>query len=193
MFQRSQRLTAVALAMALLCGPSTFAENRTARRTDLRQLEADLERVFGKRSTAPASRTATEPRVEASHEAILDAMNRERTSRGLVPLRMNAALSRAAQDRVQDMLDKRYFAHVSPDGIDPFTWALRHGYRYRMIGENLASGYRGTRVVDGWMNSPGHRANILQQRFDEVGIAIAGDSPRSGTRGPLVVAMYGTR
>ena len=191
MFQRSQRFTALALAMALVIGPSTFAENRTASRTDLGQLEADLERVFGKRSTAP--RVSTEPRVAASHEAILAAMNRERTTRGLVPLRMNAALSRAAQDRVQDMLDKRYFAHVSPDGINPFSWALRHGYRYRMIGENLASGYRGTRVVDGWMNSPGHRANILQQRFDEVGIAIAEDSPRGGTRGPLVVAMYGTR
>lgn len=186
MFQCTQRLTAVALALSLALGPSTFAENRTSRRTDLRQLEADLERVFGKRDRTVVA-------VDSAPEAILDAMNRERAARGLAPLRMNAALSRAAEDRIHDMFDKRYFAHVSPDGIDPFTWAIRQGYRYRMIGENLAAGYRGTRVVDGWMNSPGHRANILERRFDEVGIAIAEGSPRRGTKGPTVVAMYGRR
>ena len=126
--------------------------------------------------------------------ALVAAMNRERIARGLGELRLNSRLSRAAQDRVEDMLAKRYFAHVSPDGVDPFTWVLRRGYRYRLVGENLALGYRGSQsVVTGWMNSPGHRANILKSRFEEVGIAFVDASPERGYRGPLVVALYGTR
>jgi uncharacterized protein YkwD len=118
-------------------------------------------------------------------------MNRERAARGLGPLRLNPTLSDAAGDRIDDMFAKRYFDHVSPDGVQPFVWATRRGYRYRLIGENLAVGFRGTSVVDGWMRSPGHRENILQRGFDEVGIAIADGAPQRGYKGPTVVAMYG--
>ena len=138
----------------------------------------------------PAS-TFAENRSRAA--TLVDAMNRERAAHGLAPLRLNARLSLAAEDRIDDMFAKRYFAHVSPDGIDPFEWVLQRGYRYRLIGENLAVGYRGRAVVDGWMHSPGHRENILQRGFDEVGIAIADGSPRRGYRGPTVVAIYGRR
>jgi uncharacterized protein YkwD len=172
--QRFQSFTALALAFALIVTPSTFAENRSTRRTNSAQ-----------------GRVATS--VTNGVESILEAMNRERTARGLVPLRLNSRLSEAAQDRVGDMFSKRYFAHVSPDGINPFHWVRRRGYRYRLIGENLAVGFRGTRVVDGWMHSPGHRANILERGFNEVGIAVANGSPQRGYKGPLVVAMYGRR
>jgi uncharacterized protein YkwD len=131
------------------------------------------------------------PRRTSPADAIVAAMNRERTSRGLRPLRLNDQLSQAANDRIGDMFAKSYFAHVSPDGLQPFVWAQQRGYRYRLIGENLAVGYRGIAVVDGWMRSPGHRENILQRGFDEVGIAIADGAPRRGYRGPTVVAMYG--
>jgi hypothetical protein len=96
--------------------------------------------------------------------------------------------------RRSDMLAKRYFAHVSPDGIRPFTWVRANGYRYRIVGENLALGYRsGQATVAGWMGSPGHRENILQRGFNEVGIAVAESSPSRGDRGPLVVALYASR
>jgi uncharacterized protein YkwD len=124
-------------------------------------------------------------------ETLVAAMNRERAARGLGPLRLNPTLSDAASDRIGDMFAKRYFDHVSPDGVQPFVWATRRGYRYRLIGENLAVGFRGTSVVDGWMRSPGHRENILQRGFDEVGIAIADGAPQRGYKGPTVVAMYG--
>ncbi|HEX6084246.1 MAG TPA: CAP domain-containing protein [Thermoanaerobaculia bacterium] len=181
MNQQIQRLTALALAFVLLFAPSTFA--------DVSQLRADMERVFAKRGLKPA------PHQPAPHSQreILEAMNRERAAHGLGPLRLNAALSEAAGDRIDDMFTKRYFAHVSPDGVQPFVWAARRGYRYRLIGENLAVGYGGTRVVDGWMKSPGHRENILQRGFDEVGIAIAAGAPQRGYKGPTVVAMYGRR
>ena len=127
-------------------------------------------------------------------DALVDAMNRERAAAGLGLLRLNAALSAAAEDRMHDMFAKHYFEHVSPDGIDPFSWAEKRGYDYRQIGENLAVGYpRASDVVDGWMHSDGHRANILGAGYDEVGIAVADGSPRRSFRGPTVVALYGKR
>ncbi|HSP34625.1 MAG TPA: CAP domain-containing protein [Thermoanaerobaculia bacterium] len=125
---------------------------------------------------------------------LLAAMNRERAVYGLQPLHLSAQLSCAASDRVNDMFEKQYFDHVSPDGIDPFTWADRRGYDYREIGENLAVGYRtAASVVDGWMHSSAHRNNILKPAFREIGIATAAASPTHKYIGPLVVAMYGTR
>lgn len=195
MSQGIQRLIALAAIVALALPPSAFAENRSRGRTDLEKLAAELESRLGRGSvivsrgtTTPSSRT-----TPTQANAILGAMNRERAAYGLGPLRFNDKLTLAAGDRVGDMLEKRYFAHVAPDGLEPFVWAQQRGYRYRTIGENLAVGYRGTAVVDGWMRSPGHRENILQRSFDEVGIAIADSAPQRGYRGPLVVAMYGSR
>jgi uncharacterized protein YkwD len=192
MSQRTQRLTSSLVALALLVASSAFAENRSRGRTDLEKLAAELEARLG-RGSVVLERGAPSRTAPTAENAILAAMNRERASRGLGPLRINARLSQAAGDRVQDMFAKRYFAHVAPDGLEPFVWATQRGYRYRIIGENLALGFRGTAVVDGWMRSPGHRENILQQKFDEVGIAIADGAPQRGYRGPLVVAMYGAR
>lgn len=193
MRQRFQRLIALTAVLAVLVPPSASAEKRTQSRTAA-QLEAEMARVFGaRRSTQKRTAQATMLPSRGEVASILEAMNDERATRGLGPLRLNQQLSRAAQDRVEDMFAKNYFAHVSPDGVEPFVWVTRHGYRYRIIGENLAVGFRGMSVVDGWMRSPGHRENILQSAFDEVGIAIAEGSPRRGYRGPLVVAMYGAR
>lgn len=202
MFMRHQRLIASVVAVALVLPLSAFAENRSRGRTDLERLAAELEARLGKGSVrierGRPSSTTRQPapsvmRRDTVQETILAAMNRERAAYGLGPLRLNEQLSLAAGDRIGDMFAKRYFAHVAPDGLQPFTWARQRGYRYRMIGENLAVGFRGTTVVDGWMNSPGHRENILQRGFDEVGIAIADGAPQRGYRGPTVVAMYGSR
>ena len=198
MSTRIQRLASVALAALLLLPASTFAENRSSRRTSTDELAAEMERVFGAKRTmrksAPASAaTPSVMRTTTVADTLVDAMNRQRAAHGLGPLRLNSKLSLAANDRIGDMFAKRYFAHTSPDGIDPFEGVQHRGYRYRLIGENLAVGYRGTAVVDGWMRSPGHRENILQRGFDEVGIAIADGSPRRGYKGPTVVAIYGRR
>ncbi len=125
-------------------------------------------------------------------QAVVEAMNLERAQYGLRPLRINARLSAAAVDRLNDMFRQRYFNHVSPTGREPWAWVERRGYRYREIGENLAVGYRSAdAVVGGWMHSPGHRANVLGGGYDEVGVAIAPGSPEGGYRGPTVVALYG--
>ena len=206
MSHTSQRLTSLIVAFAILFPLSLFAESRTRSRTDLEQLAADLERALGRgsvtleRPAKPSERQAPPSPARAGAESsgyaqsVVDAMNRERAAHGLGPLRLESRLSLAAEDRVEDMLARRYFDHVSPEGVSPFSWVKARGYRYRLVGENLALGYRNSQsVVTGWMNSPGHRENILESGFDEVGIAFADASPTRGYRGPLVVALYGRR
>jgi uncharacterized protein YkwD len=129
--------------------------------------------------------------TEISAESIVAAMNAERRQRGLGELRLDARLNAAAADRARDMFAKGYFNHVSPDGTQPFVWVKNHHYRYATIGENLADGYRSARaVVDGWMHSPGHRANVLGTSFEDVGLSIVRGSPNRHTNGYTVVALY---
>jgi len=192
MVPRFQRLTALVIAAVLAVPLSLFAEKSTVRRTDLEQLAADLERVFGKGSVEVRG---IERRPDRSVDGqVVAAMNVERRAHGLQPLKLNRQLSLAADDRIRDMFSQRYFDHVAPDGTQPFVWVTRRGYHYRTVGENLAVGYRGVdRVVDGWMNSPHHRANLLGRNFDEVGVSVASGSPTSGYRGPTVVALYASK
>jgi len=157
MIVRSQRLIALAAAVALAGPLSAFNERRPIERT-----------------------------------ALVDAMNRERAAYGLRPLHLEERLNRAAEDRAEDMLEKHYFNHVSPEGMSPFKWVDAEGYAYREVGENLAVGYKtADSVVNGWMQSPGHRANILGKHYGDVGIAVA-PSPLHGYGSPLVVALYGS-
>ncbi len=198
MFTRFQRVATWLVAVGLAMPMSLFAENSPARRTQLERLAADLERVLGPGSVEVNRNqprpTMAVPAATSADEQVLEVMNRERAARGLQPLRLNRQLSLAATDRVRDMFALHYFDHFNPDGMSPFVWAVRRGYRYRTIGENLALGYRSAeRVVHGWMNSPGHRANLLGRSFNEVGVTVASGSPTSGYRGPLVVALYASR
>jgi uncharacterized protein YkwD len=192
-----QRLTALAVMLVLAAPASLFAQ--TANKTDMAALAAELERVLGPNHVEiSAQRVADVPepdRPATSFEsAVVEEMNRQRTTFGLAPLRINSRLEAAADDRIVDMFDKHYFSHVSPDGIQPWNWVEQRGYDYREFGENLAVGYPSAdSVVDGWMHSPGHRANVLNRNFDEVGVAIAPESPTRGFRGPTIVAIYGER
>lgn len=123
-------------------------------------------------------------------EALLDSMNTQRERRGLPRLRLNRKLNAAAEARLGHMFDKEYFGHIAPDGTPPAAWVRRHGYHYRRIGENLATGQRTARqVIDQWMRSRGHRATILG-KFEDAGIAIAEGSPEGRARGNTVVALF---
>jgi uncharacterized protein YkwD len=117
---------------------------------------------------------------EPDERATLCLLNAERRRRDLRPLRRRPALDRAARAHAADMARRDYFAHESPEGVGPHERILRAGYRDpRTTGENLAQGERtagaASSIVDGWMHSPGHRANILRRRFEEIGIAIVDD------------------
>lgn len=100
--------------------------------------------------------------------------NAERTQEGLQELQRNTLLDQAAQMKAQDMAAKGYYAHVSPDGVTPMHWVEKAGYRYLAIGENLVvNRTEAEQVVDAFMGSPGHRANILRKDFTEIGIGVA--------------------
>ena len=121
--------------------------------------------------------------IEQARAAILCLLNKERAAVGLPPLRENGRLEDAAQDYAVKMGERGFFDHVEPDGTRPEHRIAGAGYSGRGIGENL---YWGTResstpaaAVAGWMNSPGHRANILRPEWTEVGTGIGYDAPRA--------------
>ena len=108
----------------------------------------------------------------ASYEhEVVRLVNEIRQQNGLKPLIENWELSRVARYKSQDMLDNRYFSHTSPTYGSPFQMIKAFGLSYRTAGENIAKGYASPQaVVNGWMNSSGHRANILNVSYTQIGI-----------------------
>lgn len=98
-------------------------------------------------------------------------VNQIRQANGLSPLTANWELSRVARYKSQDMVDNRYFSHTSPTYGTPFQMIRAFGLSYRTAGENIAYGYSSPQaVVDTWMNSSGHRANILNSAYTQIGV-----------------------
>ncbi len=196
----------MALAIVSNVVPQAWAAGGAEHRS-MRRLAAELESRLGQNQVelragqaslkigAVGQRETEEPVVFRSRipaTALLDAMNRERTARGLEPLRLSRRLSLAAGDRLAEMLEQHYFAHVSPDGRVPFEVIEERGYDFRKAGENLASGFASAKlVVAAWMRSPGHRDNLLSPSFEAVGIAVSDAAPTDEMRGHTFVALYG--
>jgi uncharacterized protein YkwD len=100
--------------------------------------------------------------------------NFQRQENGLPALTENTKLEKAAAIKANDMFENQYFEHVSPSGTDPGKLVQNYGYNYIIAGENLILGnFSGEKeVIDDWMASPGHRANILNNRYTEIGVAV---------------------
>ena len=109
--------------------------------------------------------------VLAYENEVIRLVNEIRVENGLKPLTANWELSRIARYKSEDMSDNRYFSHTSPIYGTPFQMIRAFGLSYRSAGENIAYGY-GTpaAVVNGWMNSSGHRANILNASYTQIGV-----------------------
>jgi len=127
-----------------------------------------------------------------SREAIVGLTNSIRTASGLVALSENQLLTAIAEERAKDMLEKQYFDHISPTGEQASDLAQRVGYRYKIIGENIASGMFMTnqKIVDGWMQSPGHRDNILSPEVREIGVSVM-KGRMNGHDGWVSVQIFG--
>ena len=109
--------------------------------------------------------------VSAYEAEVIRLVNSIRQQNGLKPLSANWELSRIARYKSQDMLDKGYFSHTSPTYGSPFQMMTAFGLSYRTAGENIAKGYASPQaVVNGWMNSSGHRANILNASYQQIGV-----------------------
>jgi hypothetical protein len=118
--------------------------------------------------------------------------NSERAKNSLGALALNSYLTQAAQAKADDMVARNYWSHTTPDGKEPWYFITQTGYLYDTAGENLAYGFdTSAATVTGWMNSPGHRANILNTTYTEVGFGIANSPSYQGEgQQTIVVAMY---
>ena len=106
--------------------------------------------------------------------ALVDLTNKNRIAQKIPFLKINPVLEQAAALKAQDMSQKGYFAHVSPEGKTPWYWLDQVKYDYTYAGENLAINFFDSKeVADAWMNSPAHRANMVNKNFKEIGIALA--------------------
>ena len=146
--------------------------------------------VFAVFLTSPALLSTQLAAVVTSN--LISLTNEDRSDNGLGTLTVNPQLTAAAQAKADDMAAKGYFAHVSPDGRTSWTWFKEAGYSFSYAGENLAVDFTdSSNVNQAWLNSPTHRANIMNSHFSEIGIATA-EGEYEGHKTIFVVQMFGT-
>ena len=105
---------------------------------------------------------------------VIELVNIERQERNIASLSQNETLSRVAERKAKDMIEKNYFAHTSPEGKTPWHWFSKENYDYKYAGENLAINFvSAEKQMDAWMKSETHKKNILNQNFSEIGVAVA--------------------
>lgn len=110
-------------------------------------------------------------------QQVVDLVNKERAAVGLPALKVNSQLSAVAEKKAEDLRDKNYFDHQSQTYGSPFDMMRQFGITYTAAGENIARGQKTpSEVMNGWMNSPGHRANILNSSYTEIGVGYVTDS-----------------
>jgi uncharacterized YkwD family protein len=120
---------------------------------------------------APSQKANNEAGLKAYEQQVVDLTNKERAKYGLPPLKVDLALSKVAREKSRDMAVNHYFSHNSPTYGSPFEMMRKFGISYTAAGENIAKGQRTPQeVVAAWMNSPGHRANILNKNYTHIGV-----------------------
>jgi hypothetical protein len=123
---------------------------------------------------------------------IIELTNEEREGSSLGTLRRSTVLDEAARLKAQDMAKNSYFAHYSPDGVSPWYWFGKANYNFVHAGENLAIHFTDSEdLVDAWMDSPTHRANIMNGNYAEIGVGTA-EGTYEGFKTIYVVQMFGT-
>jgi len=145
----------------------------------LPQIEKEITNLIqeaGKQiSTPPPLRAKKEvPEAFLTRAGVIEFTNIQREKYGLPPLKENLKLNASAEEKVKDMFENQYFSHFSPSGVGVEDLVKSAGYEFIAIGENLALGnFENDEVlVQGWMDSPGHRENILNDRYQEIGVAV---------------------
>jgi uncharacterized YkwD family protein/spore coat assembly protein SafA len=112
--------------------------------------------------------------IKNAENQVITLVNIQRTNMGLPKLSTNWQLSRIPRYKSQDMINKNYFSHISPTYGSPFNMMENFGLKFSSAGENIAMGQQTpAAVVNSWMNSPGHRANILNPSYTQIGVGLA--------------------
>jgi uncharacterized protein YkwD len=141
----------------------------------------------------PTLRQETIDSLSAIYASVLvNLTNKDRLANKVGELKVNPLLEKAAQMKADDMATKGYFAHNTPDGKTPWYWVEQAGYQYKYAGENLAVNFENSEDVEtAWMNSRGHFLNIINPKYEEIGIATSTGTYK-GRTAIFVVQMFGT-
>jgi len=127
-----------------------------------------------------------------SPEEVVQLVNEKRASNGLPALSMNQTLVSAALAKGTDMINRDYWAHVAPDGTQPWVFFTNANYSYRFAGENLARDFSNpVSAVDAWMASPTHKDNILSDKYKETGVAVV-EGDLAGVDTTIIIQLFGT-
>ncbi|MGW2425271.1 sigma-70 family RNA polymerase sigma factor [Streptomyces sp. NPDC001709] len=142
-----------------------------------------------RKTPAPAHTTQPQPDPSGVVGQVVALVNKERSAAGCGPLTEDPQLQKAAQGHSDDMAARHFFDHTNPDGADPGQRITAAGYRWSTYGENIAQGQQtAAAVMESWMNSPGHRANILNCSFKDIGVGV-----HKGAGGPWWTQDFGAK
>jgi len=146
--------------------PAASVETTTKKPTT--SVETTTETTTAASTSTTTNNTQTDNTQAAQ---VLALVNKERAKENLAPLKLNTALTKVAQLKSEDMKNKNYFNHTSPTYGSPFAMMQQFGINYKYAGENIAKGQKTAEaVVTAWMNSEGHRKNIMNKNFTEMGL-----------------------
>lgn len=142
--------------------------------------------------TVPAALQVLAFATDMSSQGLLEATNEQRSRNNAPELQLNEALNSAAQRKAEDMAERDYWSHKTPDGEEPWIFIAEAGYQYNKAGENLAYGFLTSgQTVNGWMNSDSHRENMLDPVFSEVGFGyVNAVNYQDSNEETIVVALY---
>jgi uncharacterized YkwD family protein len=129
----------------------------------------------------PSSEVPLPSELTADEKEMVQLVNKERASKGLTPYQVDMQLTKVARVKAQEMVDKGYFSHTSPTYGSPFQMMESFGINYRAAAENIAQNQKVNGAHQMFMNSSGHKANIMSGSYDYVGIAVVNGGPHGKT------------
>ena len=133
----------------------------------------------GSSSSGNTSSSTETSNMNSDENEVFDLINKQRTNNGLAALKNDSEVQRVARIKAQDMVDNNYFSHTSPTYGSPFDMLKSFKISYKTAGENIAGNSSNSSAVTAWMNSSGHKANILNSNFNYTGIGVV-SSPKYG-------------
>ena len=133
----------------------------------------------GSSSSGNTSSSTETSNMKSDEKEVFDVINKQRTKNGLAALKDDSEVQRVAKIKAQDMVDNNYFSHTSPTYGSPFDMLKSFKISYKTAGENIAGNSSNSSAVTAWMNSSGHKANILNGNFNYTGIGVV-SSPKYG-------------
>lgn len=148
----------------------------TTQATTKPQFETTTETTT-KEATTETTISSSNQQTGSYAQQVLNLVNAERAKNNLSPLTLSSSVSKVAQIKAEDMKNNNYFSHTSPTYGSPFEMLKQFGVSYKTAGENIAKGQKTPEaVVNAWMNSAGHRANILNKNYTQLGVGYTGGS-----------------